>query len=147
MVASIIVFFMFLLACFTTIPTEKDACETVTTEFDYCKIVNGRYQSEEGIHIYCTDSQSYYVAETHYGYGRRESIESLSKGTELIVTYDSYDGQIVELTAEDEVIFSYSDYVKCVEKDRKVCIIFTFFMLLIIGINLIHIHKEKHRYD
>lgn len=147
LVASIIVFFMFLIACFNTIPTEKEACKTVTTEFDYCKIVNGRYVSEKGIHIYCTDSQSYYVAETHYGYGRKESIEALSKGTFLTVTYDTYDGQIVELTAEDNVIFSYSDYVKCVEKDRKAVIFFTFFMLFIIGINIVNIYKEKHRYD
>ena len=111
LVASIIVFFMFLLACFNTIPTEKEACKTVTTEFDYCKRVSWRYSSaDNGIHIFCTNSESYYVADTHLGYGREESIEALSKGTFLTVTYDTYVGQIVELTAEDNVIFSYSDY-------------------------------------
>ena len=148
LVASIIVFFMFLLACFNTIPTEKEACKTVTTEFDYCKRVSWRYSSaDNGIHIFCTNSESYYVADTHLGYGRKESIEALSKGTFLTVTYDTYDGQIVELTAEDNVIFSYSDYVKCVEKDRKAVIFFTFLMFFIIGINTVNIYKEKHRYD
>ncbi len=147
LVASIIVFFMFFLACFTTVPVEKEACETVVTEFDYCKMVRWRYSPDRGIHIFCTNSESYYVADSHLGYGRKESIEALSKGTFLAVTYDSYDGQIVELTAEDDVILSYSDYIKSVEKDRKAVIFFTFFMLFIIGINIVHIYKEKHRFD
>lgn len=147
LVASIIVFFMFLLACFTTVPTEKESCETVVTEFDYCKMIRWRYSSDSGMHIFCTNSESYYVADSHLGYGRKESIEALSKGTFLAVTYDNYDGQIVELTAENKVILSYSDYIKSVEKDRKAVIFFTFFMLFIIGINIFHIYKEKHRFD
>ncbi len=147
LVASIIVFLMFLLACFISVPVEKEACETVSTEFDYCRIIEGRYVDDRGLHIFCTNSESYYVDESHLGYGRQESIEILPKGTFLTVTYDSYDGQIVELKAEDEVILSYSDYVKSVEKDRKIIIFFTFFLLFIIGINIVNIYKEKHRYD
>ncbi len=147
LIASIIVFFMFLLACFTTVPTEKESCKTVVAEFDYCKMIRWRYSSDSGMHIFCTDSQSYYVADNHLGYYREERIKALPEGTKLTVTYDSYDGEIVELTAENKVILSYSDYIKSVEKDRKVCIFFTFFMQMIIGINIIHIYKEKHRFD
>ena len=143
LICSLIVCLLFLASFFMTVPIGKDSCETITTSFEYCKTIKGKYVSNKGLHIYCTNSKSYYIDEAYLGYGLKESIETINKGTKLALLVDNYDGEIIELSADDEVLFSYSDYVKRVENEKKNNLLFFFCTLTLPIIAIINMYKEK----
>ena len=146
LVCSLIVCLFFLASFLMTIPIEKDSCEIITTSFEYSKAIKGRYVSDKGLHIYCTNSKSYYVGEAYLGYGLKENIEEIDKGTKLTLLVNNYDSEIIELSADGEVLFSYSDYVKRVEKEKKNNLLLFFFTLILPIITVVNMYKEKNRF-
>lgn len=100
-----------------------------------------------GMHIYCSDSEDYYVNEFYLGHGLKERIEEFEKGADLILVVDDYDNMIVELSADNEILYSYSDYVKDVETERKGTLAFFIFILLFPVLNGIRMYKEINRFN
>ncbi len=143
LICSFLVCLFFLASFLMTVPVEKDSCELITTSFEYCKTIKGKYVSEKGLHIYCTNSKSYYIDEAYLGYGLKENIEALDKGAKLTLLADNNDGEIIELIADDEVLLSYSDYVVRVEKEKKSNLLFFILTLSLPIIAVINIHRQK----
>ena len=146
LICSFIVCLLFFASFIMTVPIEKDNCETVTASFEYCKTIKGRYADKKGLHIYCTNSKSYYVDEAYLGFGLKENIEALDKGTTLTLLVDNYDSEIVELLANEEVLLSYFDYVERVEKEKKNNLLFFFISLLLPIISIINMYREKNKF-
>ncbi|MBQ8782578.1 MAG: hypothetical protein IJZ57_02255 [Clostridia bacterium] len=147
LVGSLIICLMFLFSYFMTVPIEKESCKTVTTAYEYSKMVQGKYLSSKGLHIYCSDSKSYYIGEFYLGNGLTENIESIEKGADLTMTVSKADGEIVEISTANEVLLSYSDYTEKVERERKI-VLSTFFLSLVLPIVcIVNIYKQKNRYN
>lgn len=146
-ICSIMACLLLLINFLMTVPIEKDCCKTVSTTFEYCKIVRGRYAMNRGMHIYCSDSEDYYVNEFYLGHGLKERIEEFEKGADLILVVDDYDNMIVELSADNEILYSYSDYIKDIETERKGTLALFIFILLFPVLNGIRMYKEINRFN
>ncbi len=144
---SIIACIMVFLNWYYYSPIPKDVCETTVATYSHCKMIQGRRIENKGLNLYFTDESSYYIYLGYLGNGLKESVEAIKSGTPLTVTYDSIDGEIVELADEDKVILSYSEYTEKVEQDRKFSFGFFIFTLILPIVSLARIYKEKRKYD
>lgn len=145
LIFSFIVCLLFFTSFVMSVPIERSNCEAITTSFEYCKTIKGRYADKKGLHIYCANSKSYYVDEAYLGFGLKENIEIIDKGTTLTLLVDN-NSEIVELSIEDEVLFSYSDYVERVEKEKKNNLLFFLLSLSLPIIAVVNIFREKNRF-
>lgn len=145
LLCSIIACVLFFVSYLMTFPAPKADCQTVITSFEYCKMVRGKYLSDRGLHIFCSNSEVYYVDDTYLGYGLKEEIEELNEGSNLTLVV-SDDAEVVELSADNNILFSYTDYVQLVEKEKKEMLWLFLFVLIIPVINIIEIYKDKNRF-
>lgn len=146
LLCSVIACVLFFVSYLMTFPVQMADCQTVITSFEYCKMVRGKYLSDRGLHIFCSNSEVYYIDDAYIGYGLKEEIEELNEGSKLTLVV-SDDAEIVELSADDNILFLYTDYVQLVEKEKREMLWLFLFVLIIPIINIIEIHKEKNRFN
>lgn len=142
-----IIICIFFMAEYLEAPIVKSNCQTISAEFKSYEIVLGRTMYPKGLHIYYTNSEYYYIDHYNVSDTLTELIKALDKDTELTFTvYKDYN-EIVELSAEDDVLFSYSDYLEGFEKSKKPKLIAFLITMIIPVINIVEIYKQKTRYN